>query len=228
MSSLLEMKRNLVSFLTKFVTEQRIATFYKNVEKRTRYLTVVLEDIYQSHNASAVLRSCDAFGVQDIHIVENKNRYQINPDVEMGTSKWLSLRRWKNTSSVIEHLKAQNYRIVATTPHTNDVELEEFDVSKGKIALLFGTEKEGLTQESLNAADEFLRIPMFGFVESLNISVCAAVTLHHLMWKLRGSDVSFQISDEEKLDLVLAWLRASIRNVDLVEKTFLTPTTSSS
>jgi tRNA (guanosine-2'-O-)-methyltransferase len=195
------------------------------IANRTKYITVVLEDIYQPHNASAVLRTCDCFGIQDVHIIENRNKYTVNPDVALGASKWLNLKKYnqdeENTIACIHDLKKQGYRIVATTPHTNDVHLEEFDLSKGKIALMLGSEQPGLTKTALNHADEFLKIPMFGFTESFNISVSASIILHHLRWKLNQSDINWQLNKEETEDILLNWLRQSIKRSDVVEKDFL-------
>ncbi len=213
-----------IKYLSEFLTPNRFSLLSENSKKRTKYLTVVLEDIYQPHNASAVLRTCDCFGIQDVHIIENKNEYTINPDVALGSSKWLSLQRYntqtENTVPTIQGLKQQGYRIVATTPHTDDVNLENFDLRKGKTALLFGTELRGLTQKALSQADEFLKIPMLGFTESFNISVSAAIILHHLSHKLRNSDLNWQLSSEEQQTILLDWMRNSIKNVELIEKRF--------
>jgi tRNA (guanosine-2'-O-)-methyltransferase len=177
---------------------------------RTRYFSVILEDIYQSQNASAVLRTADCFGVQDIHIIENRNEYQINPDVAVGSTKWLSLNYYNelenNTLRTLTKLKTQGYRIVATTPHINDVDLYNFDVTKGKFALVFGNEREGLSNKVIENADEFLRIPMYGFTESYNISVSAALCMQYLSEKVRNSNVNWQLSVHEKDELILEWI----------------------
>jgi tRNA (guanosine-2'-O-)-methyltransferase len=184
----------------------------------------VLEDIYQSQNASAVLRTCDCFGIQDVHIIENKNEYKINPDVALGASKWLSMNYYNktenNTLDAINKLKADGYRIVATTPHTNDVNLEDFSLSDGKTALVFGTELTGISDIVYENADEFMKIPMYGFTESFNISVSAAVILHHLTYKLRNSDIDWQLEEDESDELLLNWIRSSIKKSKLLEKRF--------
>jgi len=218
------MNKELIKYLAKFVTEERWQLMNRIIADRTRYLTVVLEDIFQPHNASAVLRTCDCFGVQDIHIIENRNKYTINPDVALGASKWLNLKKYnrneENTVTCINELKAQGYRIVATTPHNNDVDLEAFDLTKGKLALMFGSELPGLTDVALENADEFLKIPMYGFTESFNISVSAAIVLHHLRWKLNQSGIKWQLNETEKDEILLNWLRQSIKRSEIVEKDF--------
>lgn len=219
------MDEKLIKYLAKLITEERWLLMNKIITERSRYITVVLEDIFQPHNASAVLRTCDCFGVQDVHIIENRNKYTVNPDVALGASKWLNLKTYsdkeENTVECINQLKEKGYRIVATTPHTNDVKLEEFDLSKGKVALMFGSEQPGLTKTALNHADEFLKIPMFGFTESFNISVSASIILHHLRWKLNQSNINWQLSKAEKNEILLNWLRQSIKRSDVIEKDFL-------
>jgi len=217
-------KQELIQFLSQFVTSERFTLFLNNVNFRTRYITIALEDIFQPHNASAVLRTCDCFGIQDVHIIENRNEYIINPDVALGSYKWLNLIKYNaaqdNTLKAIQNLKNQGYRIVATTPHKNDVNLEEFDLYKGKVALFFGTELHGLSKVMIDNADEFMKIPMYGFTESFNISVSAAITLHSLSLRLRNSIINWQLSNEEKEYVLLDWLRTSIKKSELVEKEF--------
>jgi tRNA (guanosine-2'-O-)-methyltransferase len=215
----------LIKYLEQFITTERLELFHKLLNQRTRYITVVLEDIYQSQNASAVLRTADCFGIQDVHIIENKNKYQINPDVALGASKWLNLVKYNqqknNTLEAISHLRQKGYRIVATTPHTQDVSLEDFDLTQGKTALFFGTELKGLSNEMIDHADEFLKIPMFGFTESFNISVSAAIILHHLTTSLRKSEINWQLSDHEKEEILLTWLKKTIKKSSLLIDDFL-------
>ncbi|MFP4621526.1 MAG: TrmH family RNA methyltransferase [Bacteroidales bacterium] len=215
----------LVKYLSEYVTPERLALFETVLEHRTRFITVVLEDIYQPHNASAVLRSMDCFGVQDAHIIENSNEYRVNPDVALGASKWLNLIKYNqsedNTRSAIHSLRSKNYRIVATTPHKKEVELPDFRIEDGKIALLFGTEMRGLSQIAQDMADEFLSIPMYGFTESFNISVSAAIILYHLKEKLKKSTVDWKLTEEEKQHIKLEWLKGSIKRSDLIIKKFL-------
>lgn len=221
----------LIEYLKNIVTEHKWQLFNQVIQSRTRYLTIVLEDIFQPHNASAVLRTCDCFGVQDVHIIENRNEYTVNPDVALGASKWLDLYKYNqeanNTLSTIKTLKEKGYRIVATTPHTNDVNLEEFDLEKGKAALFFGSELPGLSDVVMDNADEFLKIPMHGFTESFNISVSAAIILHHLTFRLRQSDINWKLDDKERDAVLLNWLRISIKNSELVEKEYYNRTKQS-
>ncbi len=217
-------KKEFLDFLSGYLTENRRMLFDKVIRNRTRHITVVLEDIFQPHNASAVLRSADLTGIQDIHIIENRNHYHVNPEVAMGSSKWLNLIKYNsaenNTLAAYAALREAGYRIVATTPHTNDQTLEEIPLD-GKMALVFGTELKGLSEMAIAEADEYLRIPMYGFTESYNISVSAALTLFTLTEKMRKSSISWQLSEEEKLDTLVEWAKRTIKHSELFEKEFI-------
>jgi tRNA (guanosine-2'-O-)-methyltransferase len=219
------MKDKLIQYLQQFVTERRLKLFDSRLEYRTRYLTVVLEDIFQPHNASAVLRSCECFGVQDVHIIENRNVYRINPDVALGSYKWLTLKRYNlpgdNTTKALTSLREEGYRIIAAMPHKRDCDLEEYDLSKGKTALVFGSELEGLSPIAIELADGFIRVPMVGFTESLNISVSAAICIQYLTAGLRKSTLPWGLGEDEKQDLKLIWLKNTIKKSDQIAQAFL-------
>jgi len=216
--------QELIDYLTTFVTENRKQKFDALIRHRTKHLTVVLEDIYQPHNAAAVLRSCDCFGVQDVHVIENQNKFEANPDVELGSAKWITLNKYnskeENTADCIKILKQKGYKIVVTSPHKNDCSIEELDITH-KSALFFGTEMRGATPVAFEQADAFVKIPMVGFTESLNISVSAAVTLYTLITRLKKSSVDWHLSKEEENAVRLQWLRNSIPKSGLIEKDFL-------
>ena len=218
------MKRRLLDHLCGFITAGRCKRFEELILFRTRYMTIVLEDIYQSHNASAVLRSCDCFGIQDVHIIENHNRYQVNPDVALGASKWLSLSRYNNgehnTADCIDQLKEKGYSVYCTTPHENDFTPESLPLEQ-KFALVFGTELQGLSPVAMEKADGFVRIPMVGFTESLNISVSAAIFMHRLSWRIRGSTYNWKLSEEEKTSILLSWVAATVKRSDLIINDFI-------
>ncbi|MFW6081249.1 MAG: TrmH family RNA methyltransferase, partial [Desulfosalsimonas sp.] len=219
------LQNQLIQYLSCFVTQDRLQIFERVLENRTRYIAVGLENIFQPHNASAVLRSMDCFGIQDAHIIENEYQYRVNPDVALGASKWLTLIRYNrepdNTMAAIDRLRSLGYRIVATTPHSRDVTLSDFDIRKGRTALFFGTELEGLSQTLISNADEFLSIPMYGFTESFNISVSAAVVFYELIHKLRDSGLHWGITEQEKQELRLQWLKQSVKRSDLLVRRFL-------
>jgi tRNA (guanosine-2'-O-)-methyltransferase len=216
---LAEEKKKLIAYLSEFISDKRKARFDEVIAHRTGHLRIVLEDLYQAHNASAVLRSCDCFGVQYVDFIENRNKFKISPDVAMGSSNWLSITRHnqheQNTVAALQNLKKQGYRIVATTPHTNDVTLEKLPVDK-KLALVFGTEIDGITDAVRQEANEFVRIPMYGFTESFNISVCAALCMYELTTRIRRDVKEYLITEEEKSTIYLDWLKNSIEKSDAI------------
>ena len=220
----IQTRREFLNFMMSFISENKKNKFEEIIKKRTRHITIVLEDIFQPHNASAVLRSCDCFGIQDIHIVENENPYEINPDVALGSSKWLSLYKYNsetyNTPQCINFLRKKGYKIIATTPHQDDFTPENFPLDQ-KMALVFGTELKGLTSYSIETADAFIRIPMVGFTESLNISVSAAILLFSLTERLRKSEIKWQLSQEEELEIRLQWVKNVVKKSEIIEHEFL-------
>ena len=219
-----EVKKKLLDHFLGFISESRQKRFDELIKFRTKYITVVLEDIYQPQNASAVLRTCDCFGIQDIHAIENRNEYEVNPEVALGSSQWVNIIKYnqekQNTLAAFKALKEQGYKIVATTPHKNDQLLNELSLNS-KVALVFGTELNGLSQIAMENADAFVKIPMYGFTESFNISVSAAISLFYLTEKLRTAKHYGHLSEEEAMEITLNWARSSVKKSDLIEKEFL-------
>jgi len=218
-------KKELLVELQRFLSPERIQKFDAVLDNRTRHFTVAVENLFQSHNASAVMRNCDCFGVQDLHVIANHNQYELSKDVAMGAEKWVDMHSYyekeNNTQDCIDEIKSQGFQIVATTPHTNDVFLPEFDVSK-KSAFFFGTERDGLSDRVLDQADAFVRIPMYGFTESYNISVSAALVLHDVVTRLKKSEVDWRLSEEEILDKKVDWAVKSIKSGPQILKQLLT------
>jgi len=207
------LKQELIDYLATFVSERRKQRFDEVIKERTGHLRIVLENVYQGHNASAVLRSCDCFGVQHVHFIENRNRLKISDDVAMGSSNWLTIERHNtaenNTVEAIQHLKSLGYRIVATTPHKNDYTIDTLPVDE-KLALIFGTELDGISQDVFDLADEFVRVPMYGFTESFNVSVCAALSMYELTTRIRKTVPGHLLSEQEQLDVYFEWIKTSV------------------
>lgn len=221
------MEKELIRYLSQFMTEKRANQFQKVLKHRTRYISVVLENIYHPHNASAVLRSCDCFGVQEVHIIENRHTYQVNPDIALGSSKWLSLRRYNhpeadNTKAALNKLKKEGVRILATVADEDTVPFFDVDISQGPVALVLGGEKSGISAEAKEMADQFVTIPMYGFTESLNVSVAAALMLQHFTSKMRKNLRAnlWQLKEEEFDQLFLQWIRKTVKGVELLEQSF--------
>lgn len=210
---------HLLSYLENFITEERKNRFTEILAQRTNHFTVAIEDVFQMHNTSAVVRSCDVFGVQQAHLIERRYGKRLDAKIAMGAQKWVNTFRYDDTQSCIDTLREKGYRIVATTPHENAHFLNDFNVSE-KSAFFFGTEKSGLSETVLEQADTFLKIPMVGFTESLNISVSVAIILQQLTERLRKSDVKWQLNDDEKTTTRIEWTKKSIRSIDDILKRY--------
>ncbi|WP_202978822.1 TrmH family RNA methyltransferase [Halomicronema hongdechloris] len=214
----------LLDYLEQFLTPARRAKIDAVLAQRTRHVAVVLEDINSPHNASAVLRTCDAMGVQDIHIIETHNRFKVNQGVTMGSNKWLTLHRYNrdaanNTQICFQHLRQQGYRIAATTPHHQAYVPEDIPLDQ-KLAVVLGSEVKGLSDDALTEADLTLQIPMVGFSESFNISVSAALCLYPITRRLRATSLAWQLTPAQQEAIRLEWYRASRRSIDELEKRF--------
>ncbi|MFT6191501.1 MAG: tRNA (guanosine-2'-O-)-methyltransferase [Paraglaciecola sp.] len=212
--------KKLLNYFEKHLTEKRKATFKRVLANRTKHFTVVLEDIYQPHNASAVVRTCDIFGVQDLHVIENKYVNRVSKYVAKGSQKWITSERYNsdgdNTKICLNALKKNGYQIIATTPHNDSCLLQDFDINK-KTAFVLGAEADGVSETVKNQADGFLKIPMVGFTESLNISVAAAIILQEVTTALRNSKIDWQLLKEEKESLYFDWVKKTIKNPDKIE-----------
>ncbi len=210
---------DLLTYLENFITEERKQRFLDVLAERTKFLTVAIEDVYQLHNTSAVIRSCDAFGVQEIHVIEDKFGKRLDKNIAMGAEQWVDVNRYTTTSDCIRVLKDEGYTIIATTPHDNSTLLSDFEFET-KTALFFGTEKEGLSNEVLQKANSFLKIPMVGFSESLNVSVSAAIIIQKLVQCLKNSQMEWQLSDIEILEKRMDWTKKSIKDVERIIERF--------
>ena len=210
----------LVEYLETYLTKNRIERFNKVLDNRTKHFTVATEDVYQLHNTSAVMRSCDVFGIQELHVIEERNVKRIDREIAMGAQKWVDLVRHHSTKEAIKAIKSQGYQIVATTPHEEDCDLADFDFTK-KSCFFFGRETQGLSDEVMKAADCYLKIPMVGFTESLNISVSAAIILQAVTQKMRSSNLEWQLIETEKLQKRFDWCKKTIKSFDEILDRYL-------
>jgi tRNA (guanosine-2'-O-)-methyltransferase len=208
-----------LAFLENILTDNRKEKFLKVLKDRTKHFTIAVEDVFQMHNASAVMRSCEVFGIQELHVIEERYGKRIDKEIAMGAQKWVDISTYDSVTNCIDTLKNKGYQIIATTPHENDCLMEDFDITKPS-ALFFGTERDGLSEEILRRADGFLKIPMVGFTESLNISVSASIIIQNLTNRLRNSDIDWQLTDEEILVKRLDWAKKSIKDIKRIEERY--------
>jgi tRNA (guanosine-2'-O-)-methyltransferase len=208
-----------LNFLENILTDNRKERFLNVLKNRTNHFTIAVEDVFQMHNTSAVMRSCEVFGIQELNVIEQRYGKSIDKQIAMGAQKWVDIKTYESPSDCLQTLRNKGYQIIATTPHENDCLLENFDISKPS-ALFFGTEIDGLSEEIMREADGFLKIPMVGFTESLNISVSAAIIIQNLTNRLRNSDIDWQLSEDEILEKRLAWAKNSIKDIKRIEKRY--------
>ena len=196
----------LVDYLESFLTDRRRENNQKVLAQRSYHFTVAIEDVYQLHNTSAVMRSCDVFGVQDLHVIEERNVRKIDREIAMGAQKWVDVHRYHTTKDCVATLKEKGYQIVATSPHGNNcVTLAEFDYTKPSV-FFFGKEDTGLSDYVLEQSDVQLMIPMVGFTESLNISVSAAIILQQVTQQLRQSTIDWKFTDAQLIAKRYDWV----------------------
>ena len=208
-----------LKYLEEFITDNRRQRFLEVLQNRTNHFCVAIEDVYQLHNTSAVMRSCEVFGIQNLYVIEEKFGKEIDKEIALGAEKWVDINRYTNKKNCIEDLRKKGYQIVATTPHIEANFLEDFDISKPSV-VFFGTEKLGLSDEIMNEADAFIKIPMVGFTESLNISVSAAIIINNITTRLRNSDVNWKLTEEELLEKRIDWSEKSIKNLSDIKQRF--------
>lgn len=208
-----------LTYLETFITKERRDKFIKILAGRTKHFTVAIEDIFQLHNTSAVMRSCEVFGIQELNIVEQKYGKTIDKEIAMGAQKWVDANRFDSTIACINNLKEKGYKIIATSPHVESCYMDDFDITQ-RSALFFGTERNGLSQEVLDNADGFIKIPMVGFTESLNISTSAAIILQNLTSRLRKSSVEWKMDENGILEKRIDWAEKSIKDIDYIKKKY--------
>ena len=220
-----KLTHDLVEYLKEFVADERRILFEEKIQQRTKHITVVLENIFQGRNISASIRSADCFGIQDVNIIENENIFNDDSEVSMGAEKWITTKRFnkqkRNSIETIKNLKAEGFQVIATTPHNTDCTLYDLDITSQKIALIFGSEVNGCSKETLELANKRMKIPMYGFTESFNISVSVSLCLQHLTYKMRNSNIDWKLSDIEKDEVLLQWLRNSIKSSTQIEEDYL-------
>ena len=208
-----------LNYLENILTDNRKQRFLDVLKLRTNHFTIAMEDIFQLHNTSAVMRSCEVFGIQTLNVIEERYSKSIDKEIAMGAQKWVDVNRFDSIADCVSKLKSDGYKIIATTPHQNDCVLDDFDITQ-KAAFFFGTERDGLSDEVIKNADGFLKIPMNGFTESLNISVSAAIIIQNLMNRLHKSDINWQLTEDEILEKRLLWTKSSIKDIRRIEERY--------
>ncbi|GAB4234436.1 MAG: tRNA (guanosine(18)-2'-O)-methyltransferase TrmH [Ekhidna sp.] len=208
--------KRIIEILEPFVSEHKQKLVDEVLEKRTRHVTLVFEDIDKPHNVSAVLRTAECMGIQDLHFIQNKNAYEVNPTITQGAAKWVTMHHYgkaqDNVAACYESLRKKGYRVYATSLHEKAKSVYELDPNE-KTAIVFGTEADGISPRAGELSDGYVHIPMAGFTESFNLSVSASICLT----VLKGTATSWPSLDEkEKMELKAEWYRKIVREADKI------------
>jgi tRNA (guanosine-2'-O-)-methyltransferase len=204
----------LYNLLSEHISEHKRNLFESALAERTRYVTIVMEDLYQAQNTSAIQRSAESFGVQDLHVIENRHAFAHHRRISKGASDWLTMHRYNepsdnNTELCLLSLKEKGYQIVVTALHEKTISLHELDLSS-KTAVLMGTELTGASEKAMQMADVYMKIPTFGFTESLNVSAASSIIMQNLTNRIRVENRPWQLTEQEKLSLKIEWAKHSI------------------
>lgn len=219
----MSIEKQILEEFYKIITPNKVEMFDRIAALRTRHLTVALENIYQEHNASAVLRSCDCFGIQEMHVIEKGFQYSVQRDIALGAGRWVDMFNYNlgdnPTDDCILNLQNRGYKIVATTPHTDAFTIHNLPIDQ-PLAFFFGTERRGLSQVVIDRADYKVKIPMFGFTESFNISVSVAIVLQTIRKRLEESNLNWKLTEEELIALKIKWCRKILNGGSALENEF--------
>ncbi|MBT3476226.1 RNA methyltransferase [bacterium] len=216
------MKKISIQQLAPLLTSGRKKRIDEVLSKRTKGICVLLEDIYQGHNISAVLRTCDNLGIQNIYIIQDSNKITLSKGISLGSEKWVTMEiKTKNLSKkeYIKSLKKLGFKIIATVPPSKNksISLEKFKIKK-KMIVAFGNEEKGLSKDILEESDSLISISMDGFNESYNISVSCAIVMNQLISEAKKSNKLTYLSNNERKKLRFDWYLKSLKNSSKVIK----------
>ena len=207
-------------YLKQFLTDERLSKIEHFSQESSDFVLPVMEDVYQFRNAAAIVRSVEACGFHHVVALEEENVFNPNLKVTKGAETWVKVEKMPNNLDSLKEIKNRGYKILAVSPEKNATMLPDYEV-KEPIALVFGTELEGVSDEILEFADETLAIPMYGFTKSFNVSVAAAICMYELKQKLMKSGIDYKLSEEKLLEMKIRWTVNSIRSGEELLERFL-------
>ncbi len=219
--------QKIFEYLKQFLTEERLSKIEFYAQESSDFVLPVMEDIFQFRNAAAIVRSVEACGFHKIVAMESENEFNPNLRVTKGAETWVEVEKMPHQLESLKKIKERGYKILAVSPEKNATMLPDYNL-KEPVALVFGTEKEGVTEEILDFADETLAIPMYGFTKSFNVSVAAAICFYDLKQKLVKSDFDYKLSNEKLWDLKVRWAKNSIKSGEEILQKFLKEQATSS
>jgi len=207
------MSHRLYEILAEHLSERKRKLFDQVADQRTRYITLVLEDIYQAQNTSAIQRSAESWGLQDLYVIENAHTFAHHRRIAKGANDWMDIHRFNkgknNSKECLEQLKEKGYQIVVTTLRDDSKPLRDIDLTK-KTAVVMGTELTGASETALQYADAKMVVPTYGFTESLNVAAASACILQNMTERIRREHIDWQLSPDDQLELKIKWAKKSI------------------
>lgn len=207
-------------YLKQFLTDERLSKIEHFSKESSDFVLPVMEDVYQFRNAAAIVRSVEACAFHHVVALEEENVFNPNLKVTKGAETWVQVEKMPNNLDSLKEIKNRGYKILAVSPEKNATMLPDYEI-KEPIALVFGTELEGVSDEVLDFADETLAIPMYGFTKSFNVSVAAAICMYELKQKLMKSGIDYKLSHEKLLEMKIRWTVNSIRSGEELLERFL-------
>ncbi|MCU7618933.1 RNA methyltransferase [Chryseobacterium sp. PBS4-4] len=198
-------------YLKQFLTEERLRKIEHFAPESSDFVLPVLEDVYQFRNAAAIVRSVEACGFHKVVALQEENNFEPNLKVTKGADTWVEVEKLPRNMESFQKIKDKGYKIVVVSLENNAKMLPDYEITE-PIALVFGTEMEGVSQEILDFADETLAIPMYGFTRSFNVSVAASLCMYELKQKLMKSDIDYKLSEEKLLKMKIRWAVNSVKS----------------
>lgn len=199
----------LLKALKAQLTVERRERIESVASQRTRKISLILEDIQQEHNTGALLRTADILGIQDVHLVSQEYEARLAKAIAKGSTNWVDLHRYQerdenNLAHCLAKIKGEGYQLIVADPE-GDFALPELEYNGQPMAVLMGAEWEGVSEQAKAAADLKVSIPQYGFTQSFNVSVAAALILQQLTTSMRRSGFDWRLEEEERTELELAW-----------------------
>lgn len=212
--------QQLYDYLRQFLSDERFEKIEHFSVESSDFVLPVLEDVYQFRNAAAIVRSAEAFAFHKVVALQEENNFEPNLKVTKGADTWVEVEKMPRNLDSLQKIRDRGYKIVAVSLEEDAKMLPDYEITE-PMALVFGTEKEGVSREILDFADETLAIPMHGFTRSFNVSVAASICLYDLKQKLIKSGIDYKLSEEKLLKMKIRWAVNSIRSGEQILEKYL-------
>lgn len=212
--------QQIYDHLRQFLTDERVQAIEKFAASSSGFILPVLEDVYQFRNAAAIIRSVEACGFHQVVAMEKRNEFDPNLEVTKGAENWVQVEKMPHSLESLQEIRNRGYRLVAVSPEWNAVSLPDFEITE-PVALIFGTEWQGVSENFLEFCDETVAIPMYGFTGSFNVSVAAAICMYELKQKLIKTGIPHFLPEEKQLNLKIRWTLNSIKSGQQILEKFL-------